>query len=250
MKSKLAIVTGGGQSIGKAIARELLLKSYSVVIADKDETAGQEAESELSSLGPVSFRNCDVSNETSVKDLVQYVDQHWNRLDALVNNAGIMVRKTLAELTLEEWNKVLSTNLTGAFLCSKYFAPQLKAFQGAIINISSTRAFMSEPDTEAYSASKGGLFSLTHSLAASLAPNVRVNCISPGWIEVSEWKKSEERKSPDLSQEDHSQHWSGRVGKPEDIASMVAYLLSPESSFITGSNFVIDGGMTRKMIYV
>jgi NAD(P)-dependent dehydrogenase (short-subunit alcohol dehydrogenase family) len=109
---------------------------------------------------------------------------------------------------------------------------------------------MSEPNTEAYSATKGGILALTHALAISLGPDIRVNCISPGWIEVSEWQKQATRKEPELSEQDHQQHPAGRVGKPEDIASLAVYFASPEAAFITGANFVIDGGMTKKMIYL
>lgn len=105
-------------------------------------------------------------------------------------------------------------------------------------------------ETEAYSASKGGVVALSHALAMSLGPEIRVNCISPGWIETGEWQKKPLRHAPNLIQQDHLQHPVGRVGKPEDIAEMVAFLISREASFITGSNFVVDGGMTRKMIYV
>ena len=116
----------------------------------------------------------------------------------------------------------------------------LRQSRGSIVNIASTRSAMSEPDTFAYSASKGGIVSLTHSLAASLAPDVRVNCVSPGWMDV---------RGEALRPEDHAQHWAGRVGIPADIGEMVAYLLSPKAGFITGTNMVVDGGMTRKMIY-
>jgi NAD(P)-dependent dehydrogenase (short-subunit alcohol dehydrogenase family) len=109
---------------------------------------------------------------------------------------------------------------------------------------------MSEKNTFAYSASKGGIVALTHALAVSLGPDVRVNCISPGWIDTSEWKKKSKRRIAELSERDHKQHPAGRVGRPEDIASLVAFLISPESTFITGSNFIADGGMTRKMIYL
>jgi len=125
----------------------------------------------------------------------------------------------------------------------------LQRTKGAIVNIASTRAIQSEPNTEAYSASKGGILALTHSLAMSLGPDIRVNCISPGWIDVSEWKKSQQAKKPHLTKMDHAQHPAGRVGKPEDIAALVAFLISDEAGFITGQNFVVDGGMTKKMIY-
>jgi len=108
---------------------------------------------------------------------------------------------------------------------------------------------MSEASTEAYSASKGGVVALTHALAVSLGPGIRVNCISPGWIETGPWKKKSQRNTVDLSEEDHLQHPAGRVGTPEDISSLVLYLVSTEASFLTGSNLIADGGMTRKMIY-
>ncbi|MBS1113574.1 MAG: short-chain dehydrogenase/reductase [Nitrospirae bacterium] len=109
---------------------------------------------------------------------------------------------------------------------------------------------MSEPDTEAYSASKGGIVALTHALSISLGPEIRVNCISPGWIEVRGWRKKSRRDKPDLSETDHSQHPAGRVGKPEDIASLAEFLISDQAGFVTGANFIADGGMTRKMIYL
>lgn len=120
-----------------------------------------------------------------------------------------------------------------------------------MVNIASTRALMSEPHTEPYSASKGGLVALTHALAASLAPDVRVNCICPGWIVTDEYQPEARRRTPKLSKADHAQHWAGRVGYPPDIAAMTAFLLdSAQSGFITAQNFVVDGGMTKKMIYV
>ncbi len=184
---------------------------------------------------------CDVSVEADVMRLVSEAVDKFGRLDAIVSNAGIMSRKPLAETTLDDWNKVMATNLTAAFLLAKYAEPHLRAARGAMVLIASTRAHMSEPHTFAYSASKGGLVALTHSLALSLGPDVRVNCISPGWINVDESAK--------LSEEDHRQHPVGRVGVPQDIAAAVAYLLSDQAGFITGAELVIDGGMTRKMIY-
>jgi NAD(P)-dependent dehydrogenase (short-subunit alcohol dehydrogenase family) len=126
----------------------------------------------------------------------------------------------------------------------------LKTTKGSIVNIGSTRALQSEQNTEAYSASKGGILALTHALAVSLGPEIRVNCISPGWIDVSGVKKKSAANQIELSGADNEQHPAGRVGKPEDIANMVLFLLNPENDFITGQNFIVDGGMTRKMIYI
>lgn len=250
MKGRVAVVTGGGQGIGKAVSSHLLSIGCGVMIAELDDAAAEEAMTALSPLGEVVVDRADVAVEADVKRLVDVTLSRFGRIDLLVNNAAISRRKPITELTLEEWNRAIGVNLTGVFLCSKYAAPFLIRDGGTIINISSTRALMSEADTEAYSASKGGVVALTHALAVSLGPQVRVNCISPGWIDVSQWKKSGERRPAGLTGEDHRQHPAGRVGIPEDVAGLVAYLASPAAGFITGANFVVDGGMTRKMIYV
>lgn len=247
---KIAIVTGGGQGIGKAIAAKFLEEGARVAIAEIDAEAGNETSEELGHLGEIHFIRTDVASEDDVKNMTAQTVERFGSVDILVNNAGIMMYNPISQLTLEEWNRVIGVNLTGMFLCSKYAAPHLARNKGAIINISSTRALMAEPDTEAYSASKGGVIALTHALAVSLGPDVRVNSVSPGWIEIREWKKSRYRASPDLSDTDHAQHPAGRVGDPMDVAKAVLFLASPENSFITGENIVVDGGMIRKMIYL
>lgn len=249
LKDKVALVTGGGQGIGKAIARTLLERGMRVVVAESDAEAGNETEQEYRALGDIAFVETDVAREADVRRALDQAEARFGGLDALVNNAGINIVKPIHELTLEEWRRVIDTNLTGSMLFAKYAAPALKARNGAIVNIASTRAVMSEPNTESYAASKGGIVALTHALAASLGPEIRVNCISPGWIDVSDWKKSAKRKKAALRPEDHAQHLAGRVGRPEDIAALVAYLIGPDAGFVTGANFVVDGGMTRKMIY-
>ncbi len=151
-----------------------------------------------------------------------------------------MIRKPISELSPEECARVLATNLPAAFLLVRAGEVLLRQARGSVVTIASARAHMSEPDTEAYAASKGGLVALTHALAISLGPDVRVNTVSPGWIDVA---------GAALRPEDHAQHPAGRVG-PEDVASMVAWLLAPEQAFVTGAEFIVDGGMTRKMIYL
>ncbi|MBD3306179.1 SDR family oxidoreductase [candidate division KSB3 bacterium] len=245
------LITGGAQGIGKGIAHHLLTQDMTVVIADVDAEAGEETLAEYRLKGDIRFIPTDVTNESSVQQMVAETLEQFGRINGLVNNAGIAnPRNTAVEhLTLEDWNRVIATNLTGYFLCAKHTVPSLRATRGAIVNIASTRAMQSEPHTEAYAASKGGIVAFTHALALSLGPDVRVNCISPGWIEVNNWKKRALRQEPELSQIDHCQHPAGRVGMPQDIAAMTAFLLSEVSGFITGQNFVIDGGMTKKMIY-
>ncbi|HUG75986.1 MAG TPA: SDR family oxidoreductase [Burkholderiales bacterium] len=230
---KSALVTGGARGIGRAIALALAGRGYRVAIADLDAAAARKL--------PLQFLRCDVASEPSVHACVRAAVKRFGRLDALVNNAGIASPHAapVDKLPLAEWNRLIGVNLTGAFLMAKHAAPHLRAAHGAIVNIASTRALQSEPDTEAYAASKGGLVALSHALAMSLGPRVRVNCVSPGWIAHAKVRKK-----------DHAQHPVGRVGRDEDVAGLVAYLLSDAAGFVTGQNFVIDGGMTRKMIYV
>jgi len=247
--TRVAIVTGGAQGIGSAIAARLVGGGYTVIIADVDAEAGRETQAALGA--NARFVQCDVADEAQVEACVAAAIADGGRLHALVNNAALArpARVRVTELALETWNRTLAVNLTGAFLMAKHAAPHLARARGAIVNIASTRALQSEPDTEAYSATKGGIVALTHALAASLGPDVRVNCVSPGWIDVSARQKARRRKPALLSPEDHAQHPAGRVGTPEDVAALVAYLLGDDAGFVTGQNFVCDGGMTRKMIY-
>ncbi|RKK03809.1 SDR family oxidoreductase [Pseudoroseomonas wenyumeiae] len=229
--SPVALVTGGAHGIGAGIATHLAGKGWRVVTADLKPAPG----------APGRHVVADIAEEAAVAALLDGIAAREGRLDAMVCNAGIMVRKPVEELSLAEWQRVLGTNLTSTFLLARAGAKLLRASgRGAIVTIASTRAHMSEPDTESYSASKGGLLALTHALAVSLGPDIRVNCVSPGWIDVA---------GEDLRPEDHAQHPAGRVGRVEDIAALVAWLVGPEAGFVTGSEFISDGGMTRKMIY-
>jgi NAD(P)-dependent dehydrogenase (short-subunit alcohol dehydrogenase family) len=252
LKGKVVIVTGGAQGIGKGITEHFLGLGMKVVIADIDEEAGREALEKLNRPGELKFVRTDVSIETDAKNAVEKAVEYFGGIYALINNAGIASpgKTPPDELKLESWNRVIGVNLTGSFLMAKFAIPHLKESKGAIVNISSTRSIQSEPNTEAYAATKGGILALTHALAVSLGGKVRVNCISPGWIDVGKLKKSGARKKYELTQADHEQHPAGRVGKAEDIAEMAAFLISEKAGFITAQNFIVDGGMTKKMIYV
>jgi NAD(P)-dependent dehydrogenase (short-subunit alcohol dehydrogenase family) len=228
----VALVTGGAHGIGGAIAARLARDGWRVVVADLDRNGTAPSDGR--------YVVCDVADEASVRGLLDDLTAQEARLDALVCNAGVNIRKPIAQLTLAEWTRVIGTNLTSTFLLTRAAETMLRAAKGSVVTIASTRAHMSEADTEAYAASKGGLVALTHALSISLAPEVRVNCISPGWIFT---------KGDQPCAEDHAFHPAGRVGTPEDVAALVAFLVGPETGFITGAEFIVDGGVTRKMIY-
>ena len=250
--SQTIIVTGGAQGIGKCTSQYFLNQGYNVVIADVDIEAIKECSHEFNSFQEhLLVVETDTSQEESVRKCIENTINKFEDIHALVNNAGISNPNNapVEDLALEDWHKVIETNLTGYFLMSKYAIPHLRQSKGAIVNIASTRALQSEANTEAYAASKGGIVALTHALAISLGSDVRVNCISPGWIDISQWSKASRDKESNIREIDNLQHPAGRVGKPEDIALMIEYLISSAASFITGQNFIIDGGMTKKMSY-
>ncbi|MEM6495480.1 MAG: SDR family oxidoreductase [Pseudomonadota bacterium] len=237
--TRVAIVTGAAKGIGRAVAHQLASEGWQIVCADIDQD-----ENEITAAGTNGHAvACDIGKQSDVNALVQEVVDRFGRLDGMVSNAGINQYKPLDEWTLEHWDRIIATNLTANFLLAKAAEKHLRQAKGSMVLMASSRAQMSEPGTFAYSASKGGIVALTHSLAISLQPDVRVNCILPGWIDTG--------KHGPIEQIDHDQHPVGRVGQPEDIAEMVSFLLSDQrAGFITGQEFVVDGGMTKKMIYV
>lgn len=245
----VTLITGGAQGIGRAMAQTFLAAGQAVILVDLDAEALAEAEQALGAPQRCLIVEADVGVEADVRRAIREGLARFGRIDHLINNAGIAHNVPITELSVEDWNRVLSVNLGSVFLTAKHAADELRERRGAIVNIASTRAYMSEPHTEAYSASKGGIVALTHALAVSLGPQVRVNCISPGWIEVRDWQKQGRREQPQLRAVDHAQHPVGRVGRPADVAELALFLCSEKAGFITGQSFVVDGGMTRKMIY-
>lgn len=249
---KVVAITGGAQGIGRGIAFAFAEAGYAVSLADPDADAGQEAVTKVRERGAKAiFAQTDVAKEADVQRWIDRTVDELGCPDVLVNNAGILRNGPFLDLPVEDFDRVIAVNLRGTFLAAQNTARRMVARGrgGAIINIASTRAFMSEPGTEAYTASKGGIVALTHGMAISLGPHgIRVNAISPGWIETRDWQYTPRAETPVHSERDCLQHPVGRVGKPEDIAEACLFL-AEHAGFMTGQNITIDGGMTVKMIY-
>lgn len=250
---KIIAITGGGAGIGRGIAWHFARAGWGVSITDADKVAGQECLQVMKEAGTKAiFVPGDVSKPADVNRWLKTTKDRLGVPDVLVNNAGIMIRKDVLKLSVAEFDKVIAINLRGTFLCAQAAAKMMarRGKGGSIINLASTRAYMSEPGTEGYTASKAGIVALTHGMAISLAPQrIRVNAIAPGWIETSDWQKAGKAKPPHHSKADREQHPVGRVGVPEDVARACQYI-AEDAGFMTGQTLVLDGGMTVKMIYV
>lgn len=244
-EKSVVVVTGGAQGIGEGIVRAYAQRGAKVVIADVNVELGHQLAQDCNEQGySALFVEADVSKEQDIVALMQQTVQHFGTITILINNAGKFEHVSPYDITVEQWHNLLQTNLTSVLFCSREAAKIMRTNElgGSIVSLASTRAFMSEPYSEAYAASKGGIVALTHALARSFGPdNITVNCISPGWIETGDYEQ--------LRAIDHEQHLVGRVGVPEDIAQACLYLTNPANRFVTGINITVDGGMTKKMIY-
>jgi NAD(P)-dependent dehydrogenase (short-subunit alcohol dehydrogenase family) len=250
---RIVAITGGGAGIGRGLAWHFAHAGYAVSILERDRAAGREALQVMTEYGARAHLSVgDVSRPADVNRWLAATKAKLGTPDVLINNAGTEIRRDVLKLTIAEFDRVIATNLRGTFIASQAAARMMarRKAGGCIINMASTRAFMSEAGTEGYTASKGGIVALTHGMAISLAPHrIRVNAVAPGWIEVADWQKASKARKPHHSKADREQHPVGRVGTPEDVAKACQFL-AEGADFVTGQTLVVDGGMTVKMIYV
>ncbi|HBE80973.1 MAG TPA: short-chain dehydrogenase [Firmicutes bacterium] len=246
-ENKVCVVTGGANGIGLCIVNEFAKNKAKVAFVDLDETAGGRALKGIQANGGEGlFYPGDIAEKQTLEGFTQKVIETFGRVDYLINNACLSRKGILSGCDYEDFNYVLRVGVTAPYMLAKLFCNHFGE-AGAVVNISSTRSSMSQQDTESYTAAKGGISALTHALAVSLAGKVRVNSVSPGWIDVSANFDSDFEKKHSLA--DKYQHPVGRVGQPIDIARAVMFLCDKENGFITGQNITVDGGMTKQMIY-
>ncbi|WP_146550791.1 glucose 1-dehydrogenase [Rummeliibacillus suwonensis] len=249
LKDKVVVITGAASGIGLAAAEAFLNEGSKVVIADIDEENGYKAVKDLNQEN-VYFIRTDVTKETDCSNLIQETIEKYGQIDVFLNNAGIEITTPIHEMSIEEWNKLISVNLTGVFLCSKHVLKQMiKNKKGNIINTCSVGGLVAWPGIPAYNASKGGVLQLTKSLAIEYAKyNIRVNCVCPGVIDTPLNEKSFLQNNVGTLEEIKKQKSKlnpiGRLGTVKDIANAMVFLASDESSFMTGSTLTVDGGYT------
>lgn len=236
MKKKIVVITGAARGIGYHLAEEYANREYCVIALDVIDRVFIN--------NNIEFLKVDLKEGYKIEEIFNKIKERYGAVHILINNAAISnFKKSIFKISVEEFDEVIDVNLRAAFICSKEFVKANEGEDyGRIINIASTRWNQNEANWEAYGASKGGIISLTNSLAISLSETpITVNAISPGWIQVENYEK--------LNYIDHKQHPSGRVGKPRDIVNACLFFCEEENDFINGANLVIDGGMTKKMIY-
>jgi NAD(P)-dependent dehydrogenase (short-subunit alcohol dehydrogenase family) len=246
LENKNVVVTGAGSGIGRACAIEFAKAGANVVIADVNISAAKQTVEQITQInGRAIAVETDVSVPESVQNLATQAIAAFASVHALVNNAAIQVNKTVEETTFEEWNKQMSINLGGVFLCSKYFLPHLRATKGSIVNMSSVNGFFVEPSCAGYCATKAGIIGLTKAMAIDHGnQGVRVNCICPGYIDAG-LAEGYFQSQPDPARaraEAGKLHALWRIGRPEEVARMAVFLASDDASFVTGASMVVDGG--------
>lgn len=244
LKGKHAVITGGGSGIGAATALLFAAEGARVTLLDYDLGAAEQVVAQIGQAGGTAAAwACDVSDANQVKQGVEQSRQHFGGIDVLFNSAGIAIRKTVADTEVEDWDRVLATNLRGSFLCSKYCLEHFHAGGGSIVHVASVTGIVGVRSRAAYSASKGALVALTRNMALDLAGrNIRVNCVCPGFVKTPMARALMEDAA--RYQRLVAMHPLGRLGEPEDVAHAVLFLASDESRWITGTALVVDGGFS------
>jgi NAD(P)-dependent dehydrogenase (short-subunit alcohol dehydrogenase family) len=250
LKGRVSLISGGAQGIGFAIASLFQQEGSCVSLLDCDGASAKDAAAELTAKNPslpVHYVRANLEDPSEIQNAVNALRKRHDRVDVLVNNAGIEMERPLAKLTVKDWDLILNVNLRGAFLLSQAAVPLFPESGGAIVNISSIHATHAFPDSIPYACSKAGLVALTRNLALELAPrHIRVNCICPGYIDTRLWEQylSNSADPKSVAEQTTALHPLGRRGLASDVSDAALFLASEASSFITGTDLVVDGGLT------
>lgn len=246
LEGRVSIITGSASGIGRASAKEFAKEGAQVVVADINLAGAQETVKQIEAAGGVALAvKADVADSGSVEDLIEQTLRTFGRINVLFNNAAIQVNKTVEHTTVEEWNREMSINLGGVFLCSKFALPHLRKTKGCIVNMASVNGFFVEPMCAGYCATKGGIIALTKAMAIDHGKDgIRVNCICPGYIDSGlAWEYFEVQPNPTEARNAAGKlHALGRVGQPEEVARLAVFLASDDASFMTGSSVAVSGG--------